>query len=154
MSLMKGFKFKLEGLLKLREFKENAIKSELGGILKEMTRIEQKIDAIEASIDESYKSQEEFLAKPAAGEMIRFFPYFIKGKKEDLAVQHNLMRSLKNQYQQKLLELKKARGDVKVIENMKDKKKTEFKKASNKKREADIEDILNLRRLNEQEAKS
>lgn len=151
---MKGFKFKLDGLLKLREFKENSIKSQLGGILKEINRVEGKIEEIEKSIDESYKSQEEFLAQPAAGEMIKFFPYFIQGRKEDLAVQHNLLRGLRNQYEQKLLELKKARGDVKVLENMKDKKSSEFRKAANKKREADIEDILNLRRLSEQESKS
>lgn len=151
---MKGFKFKLDGLLKLREFKENSIKSQLGGILKEISRVEGKIEEIEKSIDESYKSQEEFLAQPAAGEMIKFFPYFIQGRKEDLAVQHNLLRGLRNQYEQKLLELKKARGDVKVLENMKDKKSSEFRKAANKKREADIEDILNLRRLSEQESKS
>lgn len=151
---MKGFKFKLDGLLKLREFKENSIKSQLGAILKEINRVEGKIEEIEKSIDESYKSQEEFLAQPAAGEMIKFFPYFIQGRKEDLAVQHNLLRGLRNQYEQKLLELKKARGDVKVLENMKDKKSSEFRKAANKKREADIEDILNLRRLSEQESKS
>lgn len=151
---MKGFKFKLDGLLKLREFKENSIKSQLGGILKEINRVEGKIEEIEKSIDESYKSQEEFLAQTAAGEMIKFFPYFIQGRKEDLAVQHNLLRGLRNQYEQKLLELKKARGDVKVLENMKDKKSSEFRKAANKKREADIEDILNLRRLSEQESKS
>lgn len=151
---MKGFKFKLDGLLKLREFKENSIKSQLGGILKEINRVEGKIEEIEKSIDESYKSQEEFLAQPAAGEMIKFFPYFIQGRKEDLAAQHNLLRGLRNQYEQKLLELKKARGDVKVLENMKDKKSSEFRKAANKKREADIEDILNLRRLSEQESKS
>jgi flagellar FliJ protein len=34
------FKFKLEGLLKIREFKERKVKVELGEILKEMKRVE------------------------------------------------------------------------------------------------------------------
>lgn len=147
---MKGFKFKLSGLLKLREFKESTIKSQLGEILREINRIESKIQEIEDSIDESYKSQEDFLAQPASGQMIKFFPYFIQGRKEDLVVQNNLLRGLRTQYEQKLIELKRARGDVKVLENMKDKKKSEYKKSTNKKREADIEDVLNLRRLSEQ----
>jgi flagellar biosynthesis chaperone FliJ len=40
---MQKFKFKLDGLLKVREFNEKKIKIELGEILREITAVEDKI---------------------------------------------------------------------------------------------------------------
>lgn len=142
---MQKFKFKLDGLLKVREFKEKKIKIELGEILKEIAVVEDKISLANKAIDETYEAQESFMKDPSAGNMLQFFPYFIQGKKEDIKNKENLLWALKKKYDVKITELAAARGQVKVMENFKEKKKIEHTKERNKKEMEAIEEILMMR---------
>ncbi len=143
---MQKFKFKLDALLKVREFKEKKVKIELGEILKEISSVEEKIALANIAIDETYEAQEVFMKDPSAGRMIQFFPYFIQGKKEDIKNKENLLWSLKKKYDVKITELAAARGEVKVMENFKDKKKGEWTKEYNKKEQEAIDELLMIRR--------
>lgn len=129
----KKFKFKLEGLLKVREFKEKKIKIELGELLKEMNDVEDRIRVLKDEIEQTYSAQEAFVAEPAAGRMIQFFPAFIEAKNNDIKNNENLLYSLKRKYDEKVQEMSKAKGDVKIMENFKEKKKTEHNKEIEKK---------------------
>lgn len=142
---MKEFKFKLDGLLKLREFKEKTIKVELGLILKEISIVENKIAEANRAITETYEAQEAFMKDPSSGQMLQFFPRFVQGKKEDIKNKENLLWSLKKKYEKKILELAQARGEVKVMENFKETKKDLWKKEKNKKEVENIEEILMMR---------
>lgn len=144
---MKGFKFKLNGLLKVREFKERALKVELGGILKQINAAEDEITNLKQNIEDTYQAQEAFLAEPAAGDMIKFFPKFIETKNLAIDNQENLIYALKKKFEQKQLELGKARGEVKVIENLKEKKQTEYKKKIEKKHQENVDELVQIRRL-------
>lgn len=143
--MQKKFKFKLDGLLKVREFNEKKLKIELGEILKEILVVDEQIAAANKAIDETYKAQEDFMKDPAAGQMIQFFPYFIQGKKEDIKNKENLKWALQKKYEKKTQELASARGEVKVLENFKDKKKEEWRKDKEKKEQEAIEEILMMR---------
>jgi len=70
---------------------------------------------------------------------------FIQGKKEDIKNKENLLWSLKKKYDKKILELAEARGEVKIMENFKEKKKTEWTKEKNKKELKDIEENIMMR---------
>lgn len=142
---MQKFKFKLDGLLKVREFKEKQLKIELGELLKEMNQVEDKIAEANKAISETYEAQEAFMRDPSSGQMLQFFPLFIQGKKEDIKNKENLLWSLKKKYEKKMAELATARGEVKVMENFKDKKKGEWTKEKNKKEQELIEEILMMR---------
>ena len=144
---MKGFKFKLSGLLKVREFKERSLKVELGGILTQITEAEEEIEKLKMNIEETYEAQEAFLADPAAGDMIKFFPKFIETKNLAIDNQNNLIYALRKKFDQKQSELGKARGEVKVIENLKEKKETEYKKKLDKKYQEGIDELVQIRRL-------
>lgn len=137
---MQKFKFKLDGLLKVREFKEKRIKIELAEILKEIADVEDAIEKINLAVGEAYDAQEKFLTDASAGRMIQFFPMFIQGKKEDLKNRESLLWALRKKYAAKVEELGKARGEVKVLENFKDKKKTEHHRAAVKKEQEEIEE--------------
>lgn len=137
---MQKFKFKLDGLLKVREFKEKRIKIELAEILKEIADVEEAIVKINMAVGEAYDAQDKFLSDATAGRMIQFFPMFIQGKKEDLKNKESLLWALQKKYTAKIEELARARGDVKVLENFKDKKKTEHRKAAVKKEQEEIEE--------------
>ncbi len=143
---MKKFKFKLDGLLKVREFNEKKIKIELGEILKEITSVEDAILKMNQDIDETYRAQEEMMKEPAAGAMIQFFPFYIEGRKSDIKNKENLLWSLQKKYERKIEELAKARGEVKILENFKDKKKIEWTKERDKKEMQTIEEILMMRK--------
>lgn len=143
---MQKFKFKLDGLLKVREFKEKKIKIELGEILREITAVEDKITAANVAISETYDAQDAFMRDPSAGHMLQFFPLFIQGKKDDIKNKENLLWALKKKYDKKIAELAAARGEVKVMENFKEKKHGEWSKERNKKEQEAIEEILMMRR--------
>ena len=85
------------------------------------------------------------------GRMIQFFPYFIQGKKDDIKNKESLLWALKKKYDQKITELATARGEVKVMENFKEKKKGEYTKERNKKEMESIEEIIMMRRHSENE---
>ncbi|MDD4973670.1 MAG: flagellar export protein FliJ [Bacteriovorax sp.] len=143
---MQKFKFKLDGLLKVREFKEKKIKIELGEILKEINEVEGKIALANKAIDETYEAQDVFMKDSSAGRMLQFFPYFIQGKKEEIKNKENLLWALKKKYDVKVTELAAARGQVKVMENFKEKKLGEYNRERNKKEMEAIEEILMMRR--------
>jgi flagellar FliJ protein len=143
---MQKFKFKLDAVLRMREFKEKKIKIELGEILKEIGEIEEKIINANKAIDEIYLAQEKTMADSTAGKFLQFFPYFIQGKKEDIKNKENLLWALKKKYDAKIQELATARGEVKVMENFKDKKKGEWTKEYNKKQQESIDELLMIRR--------
>jgi flagellar FliJ protein len=143
---MQKFKFKLDGLLKVREFKEKKIKIELGEILKEINDVEDKIAKANQAISDTYDAQETFMQdSTSSGQMLQFFPLFIQGKKEDIKNKENLLWALKKKYEKKMTELATARGEVKIMENFKDKKKDEWTKERNKKEQEAIEEILMMR---------
>lgn len=142
---MQNFKFKLDGLLKVREFKEKKIKIELGEILKEIAAVEEHIAEANRAIDQTYADQEAVMKDPTAGQMLQFFPYFIQGKKEDIKNKESLLWALRKKYDKKIEELASARGEVKIMENFKEKKKNEWTKERNKKEQEAIEEIITMR---------
>lgn len=139
------FKFKLEGLLKLRHFKEEKLKVELGRINRDIQRTKGRISELEEHIKNAYASQEKVMETSTAGQMARFFPYFIQAKREDIKNQENLLFSLERKYQAKLREVSIAMGESKVISNMKDKELEGWKKEKEKKEQAEIEEVLSMR---------
>ena len=145
--MAKKFKFRLEGLLKVREFSEKNLKIELGQLLKEAQKVRERIQKLQDDLEEGHQSQEAITKQGTDSEMLKFYPRFIQAKGEDIQNQENLLRSLERKIEKKRDELSLARGNVKMIENLKEKEKTSFKKEQEKKQQMDIEDILQMRRM-------
>lgn len=143
---MKKYKFKLEGLLKLRKFDEQKVKMEIGQIVSEIENTKNRITKLKDDIDEAYKARDMEMEKNVSGEFLHFFPMFLQGKNEDIDNNENLLVALNRKYQAKLAELNEARGKVKVVENLKEKDFTDFRREQNKKEEEKIQDILIMRR--------
>lgn len=143
--MAKKFKFKLEGLLKLRKFKEEQLKVELGVINTEVSAVKTRIKQIYKDIEEAYRAQEKTIGG-ANGQFARFFPYFIQAKREDLKAQENLLYSMEKKYQRKLDEVSKAMGETKVISKMKENGKEKWKKDMEKKEQENIDELLSMRK--------
>lgn len=144
--MAKRFSFKLEGLLKLRHFKEEQLKVELGQINGDIQRTKSRINDLKQHVEEAYISQEKTLGTKTDGRLARFFPYFIQAKRDDIKAQENLLYSLERKYQIKLREVSLAMGESKVIQNMKEKDKNKWKKEKDKKEQEDVEELLHMRR--------
>lgn len=146
---MNKFKFKLEGLLKLRKFEEQKVKLEIGQIVSEIQKTKDRIKQLKRDIAEGYEARDREMSGVVSGQFLHFFPMFLKGKEEDIVNNENLLMALERKYSTKVLELNEIRGKVKVVENLKEKELTLFKKKLNKKNEEKIQDILTMRRNRE-----
>ncbi|MFZ9001588.1 MAG: flagellar export protein FliJ [Bacteriovoracaceae bacterium] len=139
---MEAFKFKLEGLLKLRKFKEDNQKVILGKIIKEINILNDEITTLKADIGVGYKSQEDILKENTDGKLLQFFPYFIQGKWEHIKDRENKILKLRSELSRRMKEMEKIMADVKVIESLKEKKEKDYKKEKNKKEFEKLDDIL------------
>lgn len=135
---MKKFEFRLQALLKVREFREKQVKSELGEILRQIHQLKEMNIQLNSDIDEAYRSQEKMLEGHVDAQFLNFYPYFIEGKKNHIKNNDNQIYSLQKRYQLKLEELKHAKADVHVIESLKEKEQIKHKKEVDKK----IQEIL------------
>ncbi|MBT7608223.1 MAG: flagellar export protein FliJ [Bacteriovoracaceae bacterium] len=146
---MARFKFKLDGLLKLREFKENQLKVELGKLLQEIEETKSIILQLNIDLDEGYDAHSKVLYSGPGVKMLQFFPEYFQGKREDIKNKENLIHALNKKMEAKREELALARGEVKIVENLKEKKMIQFTKEKNKKDMEKIEDQLSMTRSSE-----
>ncbi len=144
--MAKKFKFKLEGLMKIRKFKEEQLKVELGKINQEIMVVKNRIAELKTHIKDAYASQEVTLKSQSDGQLARFFPYFIQAKREDIKNQENLLYSLEKKFEKKLKEVSKAMGETKIIDGMKKDQKEKWKKENDKKEQEKIDEVISMRR--------
>lgn len=130
---MKGHKFKLEALLKIRRLKEDQCKMEIGRIQVQIANLEQKVSDHHQNIDQAYGSQEKVLEDGATGQELTFFPYMFEGNKASIERLQQEINVLKDKVSSLYLDLNKFRADVKVIEKMKEKDLLQYKKQREKK---------------------
>ena len=144
---MVKYKYKLEGLLKLRKFKESHLKVELGTINQSMTEVKNQLSKLRDNIKSTYHDQEKVLSSAASGQMAQFYPYYIQGQREDIKNKESLLYSLEKKYEKKLEELSTAMAESKLINNMKEKDFNDYKKKLEKKQEGMREDLNQITRL-------
>lgn len=135
---MKKFEFRLQALLKVREFREKQVKSELGEILREIQQLKDVNAQCDKDITEAYLAQEKMLETMVDAQFLNFYPYYIEGKKQNIQNNESKIFSLNKRYDSKIEELKRAKADVHVIEGLKEKEQVKHNKAVNK----HLQDIL------------
>jgi flagellar FliJ protein len=138
---MKKFKFTLEGVRKLKEFKEKKAKIELGKIGQEIRKVEEQIIKSHSDLEESYEAQDKVASSGTEGRVIQFFPFFNMGKRAQIKELESNLGELKEKYQQQLVEVNNCRAESKLFSNLKDKQWDQFKKEQKKRLEREIEDL-------------
>lgn len=137
---MKGHKFKLDVVLKLRKIKEDVCKTELGKLqTRKSALISYKKNHL-IDISDAYKNQEEQLKTGLSVQELRAFPVMIEEKREHILRIDKELEYLNEDIDNKIQELAKLKGDVKVISKMKDKSLAEYKKNIDKKNNENIEE--------------
>lgn len=142
---MKKFEFKLEAFLKLKKFNEHKAKIELGEVLKKIRERQDKITELENDIEIAYKSYDGFITHGSSVKNLQLFPMVIESRKEHIGLLEEEIALLQEEYKIKVDNLNKKRGELKVIEKLKEKDFVEYKKEVIKDEMIKLDEIIQTR---------
>jgi flagellar export protein FliJ len=141
---MKRYKFKLEALLKLRRFKEEQARVEIGMMRNELEKLKDRIVTQRGHIDIAADSQTKVLSCGTAARNVQFYPEFFEGKEIEIRNIKSNSIILQAAIQAKVEEWKILRGEVKVIEKLREKNFNVFRKTQNKEETKKLEEMVQL----------
>ena len=113
---------------------------ELGKLIMQMTTIDDQLAHDRNEIDNYFKIQESALKNGMTGSQLQAFPMLIAAKQQNI----NLLIKEKNKQEQKIAdkkaELSQLKGELKVIENLRQKDYDDYRKALNKETDQKVEE--------------
>lgn len=137
---MKRYTFRLEPVLKLRKLKEENCRMELGKLIAELNRIEDQLKHDEREIQNYFHIQEKGLGQGLSGNQLQAFPMLISAKEKNVQLLKRDRLQQEQRVEEKKQELAVMRGELKVIENLKDKDYNDYRKALNKEIDQKVEE--------------
>ena len=143
--MAKKFNFKLQGVLRLKELKEQEAKNKLGSLLKEINLHMEKIDQLREEIRfyfSEYERNETMKSSNILQGLRTYMPDFLTSHYEKIRSCQEKIMDLEKIKSELILNLNKAKGEVKIFSEMKEKKFQEFKFQENKKMEQELEEIF------------
>lgn len=138
---MKKYQFRLEPVLKVRKFKEETCRMELGQLLMELQKINDQLTHDQTQIDNYYKIQEGALASGGmSASQLQAFPMLVAGKNRNIDLLLNAQKRQEELVEEKKRELAIIKGELKVIESMKEKDFAKYRKDLNKEIDKKVEE--------------
>jgi flagellar FliJ protein len=137
---MKKYTFRLDPVLKLRKLKEENCRMELGQLISELNRIEDQLRHDRAEIDSYYKIQEGALKSGVKAGHLQLMPMMVSGKNTNIELLERDKKNQEEKIEAKKQELAQLKGDLKVIDNLKQKDFEAYKKALNKEIDQKVEE--------------
>jgi flagellar FliJ protein len=137
---MKRYTFRLGPVLKVRKLKEENCRMELGQLISYLTKIENQLEHDRREIQNYYNIQESALKSGIRGDQVQAFPMLVAAKERNIEL---LLRDKKIQerlIEEKKQELATLKGELKVIENLREKDYNEYRKALNKEIDQKVEE--------------
>lgn len=121
--------------------KEENCRNELGRLNMELGRIENQMAHDRNEIDKYYQIQEGALKNGKMnGSQLQAFPMLVAGKQRNIELLEKAKQRQLEMIEEKKRELAQLRGDLKIIENMKDKDFQAWRKATNKQIDEKVEE--------------
>ncbi len=137
---MKKYQFKLDAVLKLRKLREENCRTELGILNRGLEQIDTKIAQEKEEIGKYYQIQEVSLKEGAFAGKLQAFPGLIAAKDKNIELLVRAKQKQEGLIVEKKQELAELRGELKVMENLKEKDFGEWKKAYNKEIDEKVEE--------------
>lgn len=141
---MKKYLFKLESVLKVRRLKEENCRQQLGELIMGLTKIENQISHDKSEILNYFRIQEAGLSNGISGQQLKAFPMLVEAKDKNIQLLLIEKKKQEELIEEKKKELSILRGELKVMENLKEKDFDEYKKAYNKEMDQKIEEQTQL----------
>lgn len=139
---MKKMKFRLEHLLKLREFEEKKAKLELGNIVGRISALNLEIEEAKNEINNCDIELNEFLSNPRKFQDIKIFTFIMDSLREKILNSKKDLVILNQELEIKKNNLRIAEGKLKVIEKIKERQYEKFKKEIDKKYNNEVDDHI------------
>lgn len=139
---MKKYQFRLEAVLKVRKFKEETCRMELGYLLNELQKIIDQLKHDQEQIDSYYKIQEGALGQSGGmtASQLQTFPMLVAGKTRNIELLNGALERQEKLVEDKRKELAIIKGELKVIESMKEKDFEKYRKEVNKEIDKKVEE--------------
>jgi flagellar FliJ protein len=137
---MKKYSFRLEAVLKLRKLKEENCRTELGQLITELNRIDAQLEHEKQQIGDYFKIQEGALKGGMRGAQLQAFPLLVTAKEGNIKLLEKERVKQEQKISDKKLEFAQLRGDLKVMENLREKDYNEYRKALNKEIDMKVEE--------------
>lgn len=137
---MRKFEFRLDPVLKLRKLKEENCRMELGQLLLELNQIEDQLNHDKKEIDTYYMIQEGSLKNGITAGQLQAFPMLVSAKNKNIELLEKEKKRQEQKVEEKKQELAQLKGDLKVMENLREKKYDEHRKAMNKEIDQKVEE--------------
>lgn len=137
---MKRYTFRLEAVLKVRKLKEENCRSELGQLISYLNKIDNQLDHEKKEIENYYNIQEAAMKGGVRGDQVQAFPMLVAAKEKNIQLLHKERSDQEFLIEDKKKELAIVRGELKVIENLKEKDYNEYRKAMNKEIDQKVEE--------------
>ncbi len=138
--MIKRYAFRLEPVLKLRKLNEENCRMELGQLLMELNRIDDQLIYDQKEIEKYYAIQEGSLKNGMTGGQLQAFPMLVSGKERNIELLKRDRIKQEQKVETKKQELAILRGELKVVENLKEKDYNEWRKAANKEIDQKVEE--------------
>ncbi len=142
--MIKKYAFKLEAVLKLRKLNEENCRMALGALMLEMQKYDNQIEYEKLQIDNYYKMQEDLLKTGMGGGQLRLIPDMIAAKTKNIQLLNRDKRKQQHLIDEKKQELAVVKGELKVMENLKEKDFQEYKRLTNKEIDQKVEEQTQL----------
>lgn len=137
---MKKYTFRLEAVLKVRKLKEENCRSELGQLISYLAKIDDQLRHERKEIDNYYNIQESAMKAGVRGDQVQAFPMLVAAKEKNIQLLQKERSDQEFLIEDKKKELAIVRGELKVIENLKEKDYNEYRKAVNKEIDQKVEE--------------
>lgn len=146
---MRKFNFRLQSVLKLKEFNESKKKVELGQVNQKRKKIEDKIEQCYQNIKTAKDEENNILSSAVNADFLPFYPRYIKSQKNNIKNLQEDLELVVEEYHEKLNELNKARGEVKVFDKLKENALIKYKRDLRRKEILENEEMVNIKRSRE-----
>lgn len=140
---MKNFKFSLDPLLRLKDVEKKKIELELARCQIEIERHQEQLDSENNSIFEMLREAEYSVNKNHRVTSLLAIPSIMEQKKRNIKIIEKKIHDFKNTQREILDRLNKKNSELKKVEEHKEEKFQEFRKAVEKKQEEDRSELYN-----------
>lgn len=137
---MKRYQFRLEPVHKLRKLKEENCRTELGQLIMELEKIQNQLAHDRVEIEKYYQIQENGLKNGMKGGQVQLFPMMVQGKERNIQLLLEARARQEQLVEDKRKELAVLRGELKVMENLKEKDFQDWRKSVNKEIDQKVEE--------------
>ena len=126
----------------MRVFKEKKIKQEAAQMIAQIAKVEGAIKTLEEEMRACYHLREKDTRSKVQAKVLKIYPLLFESQMGRIENEQKRLLSLRKIYKEKLRELNKAMGEVKVMEKMKEKDWEFFKRKMSQEEQYAIEELL------------